>query len=193
MKCPGGFTLNEEFSIEQKEGFSLTRELFDWVESGVTALLSVVLIFVFLGMIISVNGSSMDPTLADGERLITARMFSPPKYKDIIVVMKPDSDNNPLIKRVIATEGQTIDFNMEQGTVIVDGKTLNEPYIAEDMYLYASGMEDRFPMTIPEGHVFVMGDNRNNSWDSRVAEVGPIDMRYIFCRVLYRIVPYDRM
>ncbi|MDL2232806.1 signal peptidase I [Ruminococcaceae bacterium OttesenSCG-928-L11] len=185
--------MNEELNLEEKTGFSFAREAYDWVESAITALVFVVVIFTFVGMIISVNGSSMEPNLQHNDRLICVRMFSPPQYKDIVVITKPDNRNNPLIKRVIATSGQTVDFDVETGTVLVNGVALDEPYIAEEMELYMSDLDETYPLTVPEGHVFVMGDNRNNSWDSRERSVGPIDERYIFGRVLYRMMPYDKM
>lgn len=185
--------MNEEFDVVQKPGFSFVREAFDWIESAVTALVFVVLVFTFLGMIISVNGLSMSPTLDNADRLVCARMFTPPQYKDIVVITRPDTKNNPLIKRVIATGGQTIDFDAETSRVLVDGKALTEPYIAEQMDMYFLEYSDIYPLSVPEGHVFVMGDNRNHSWDSRVDEVGVVDERYIFGRVVYRLMPYSRM
>jgi signal peptidase I len=185
--------MNEEYDEEQKIGYSITREIYDWVEAVLTALLFVSLIFTLVGMTISVNGESMLPTLESKERLVTVRMFREPAYGDIVVITNPAYRNNPLIKRVIATAGQTIDFDTKTNRVIVDGDVLKESYIAEQMNMYFAEGTDKYPYTVPEGHVFVMGDNRNNSWDSRVEEVGPVDERYILGRVIFRLMPLDRI
>jgi signal peptidase I len=185
--------LNEEFDVEQKTGFSAVREVYDWVESTLTALLAVALIFTLVGMVISVNGESMLPTLENNERLVTVRMFREPAYGDIVVITNPAYQNNPLIKRIIATEGQTIDFDTETSRVIVDGNALEESYIAEQMDMYFTEYTDMYPYTVPEGHVFAMGDNRNNSWDSRVEEVGAVDERYILGRVIFRLMPLNKI
>lgn len=183
--------LNEEFSIEERAGFSFLRELYDWVEAAVMAVFFMVLIFTFVVRMVSVNGISMNPTLEDGERLIVSRVFYTPRYGDIVVITKPNSQHEPLIKRVIATEGQEIDIDFEKGIVTVDGKILDEPYIAEPTNAYYRGVA--FPQTVPEGCVFVMGDNRNNSWDSRAPGVGMVDARHILGKVYYRVMPYSRL
>jgi signal peptidase I len=169
------------------------REVYDWVESSLTALLFVMLIFTLVGMVISVHGESMIPTLEGGDRLVTIRMFREPQYDDIVVITNPGYRNNPLIKRVIATAGQTIDFDPENNRVVVDGQTLKEAYIAEQMDMFFAEGTNKYPYTVPEGHVFVMGDNRNNSWDSRIDEVGAVDERYILGRVLFRVLPFDKI
>lgn len=185
--------MNEEFDIEEQTGFSLIREAYDWVESAISALVFVVLVFLFAGMVISVNGASMETTLYDSERLVCTKMYREPRYMDIVVVTNPELEHNPLIKRVIAGPGQTIDFDRENARVLVDGVPLEEPYINGEMIVHLWGNEDAYPMTVPEGHAYIMGDNRNNSWDSRIPEVGPVDQRYILGRVVYRIMPYDKM
>lgn len=163
------------------------REAYDWIESIVFALVFMVLLFTFIGRVISVDGHSMEPTLSDQDRLISSRLFFTPSYGDIVVITQPNSINEPLIKRVIATEGQTIDIDFDAGIVTVDGKEISEPYILEKTYL---SYDMQFPQTVPKGHVFTMGDNRNGSWDSRDTKVGMVDQRYILGRVVYRIAPF---
>lgn len=180
--------MHEEFDPEEAQGFSVKREVYDWVEAGLTAVLCVILLFTFVGRTIGVDGSSMVPTLHDQDRLICSRLFYKAEYGDIVVVTKPNSRNEPLIKRVIATGGQTVDIDFDAGIVYVDGEALDEPYIAEPTHI---SFELSFPRTVPEGHVFIMGDNRNASWDSRAAEVGMVDERYILGKVVYRVLPLD--
>jgi signal peptidase I len=182
--------MGETFDPERVQGFSFLREFYDWVESAILAVACMLLLFLFVGRIISVDGSSMEDTLRHADRLIVSRLAYEPEYKDIVVVTMPNSRHEPLIKRVIATGGQTVAIDFEAGTVSVDGVMLDETYTKEPTY---RKFDLEFPLTVPEGHVFVMGDNRNNSWDSRVAEIGMVDERYILGRVLYRVMPYNQM
>lgn len=181
--------MNEEYDAEEKE-FSLVREIYDWLEAGISAVIVVVIIFTFIARLIGVDGSSMYPTLETGDRLIASRMFYTPDNGDIVVMTDHNARHIPLVKRVIAIEGQTIDIDFDEGKVYVDGEELDEPYINEPTY---SGEGLEYPLTVPEGCVFLMGDNRNNSWDSRFEGVGMIDERYILGKVVYRLTPYNKM
>lgn len=167
------------------------RELFDWAESGITAILCVVLIFSFVARMVGVVGESMYPTLHDKDRLVATRLYSELHQGDIVIVTKPNIYNEPLIKRVIAVGGQTIDIDYETGVVYVDGKRIYEPYISEPI-APQSPTDMQFPQVVPYGSVFVMGDNRNNSWDSRAKAVGMVDERHILGKVMYRVTPYER-
>lgn len=139
-------------------------DLFDWLQCIVTALVACVLIFVFIGRTIGVVGSSMVPTLEQGDRLIISKLFYTPQQGDIVVLQKDSFADYPLIKRVIATEGQTVDIDFDAGVVYVDGVALDEPYTAEPTVVREDFDE---PVTVPEGCIFVMGDNRTGSNDSR--------------------------
>lgn len=181
--------------IPRKKSFAVFRELYDWVESGLTAILAVVLVFTFVIRMVEVRGDSMYPTLANNNRLIAATVYGnvkegSVKSGDIVVITKPNSRNEPLIKRVIAVEGQTIDIDIDTGIVYVNGQELYEPYIAEQIYP-GSGFGIELPQVVPRGHIFVMGDNRNHSWDSREAAVGMIDARHVLGKVVYRVWPYE--
>ena len=110
-------------------------------------------------------------------------------YGDIVVITEPNYFNEPLIKRVIATGGQIVDIDYGSSTVYVDGVALEEPYINESFILQNSD-DITFPYTVPEGHLFCMGDNRNHSTDSRSTLIGAVDERYILGRAMLRILPF---
>jgi signal peptidase I len=184
------FKRNESFMKETKEltekNVTLRAEIYDWLESIVTAIISCILIFVFLGRIIDVDGISMVPTLNDRDKVLMSGLFYTPKQGDIIVLTKESFSEIPLVKRVIAVEGQTVDINFNTGEVSVDGTVLNEPYINEITHRQFDVV---FPVTVPEGCIFVMGDNRNRSTDSRDSQVGFVDKRCVLGKVYLRIWP----
>lgn len=159
---------------------------FDWGEALVTSLTVVILIFVFAIRLIGVDGESMYPTLKHKDQLIISNLFYTPKYGDIVVLTKESFIDGPIVKRVIATEGQTIDY--KDNKVWVDGVLLDEQYINRDDY--APIISDMpFPLVVPPDHVFVMGDNRNRSSDSRLSRLGTVHEKLILGRVLFRITP----
>ncbi|MBQ1414026.1 MAG: signal peptidase I, partial [Clostridia bacterium] len=141
---------NEE---EQKTG-GLMVELYEWLEAIAFALSIVVILFTFVFRVVSVSGPSMNPTLISGDRVILNSLFFTPSNGDIVVITQPNShDNEPLIKRVIAVEGQTIALDPENDTVTVDGVVLNENYILEED-LKSAGNAYEYPLTVPKGKVF---------------------------------------
>lgn len=173
-----------------KEKGSSLEFIFDLVSILATACVSVALVFMFVFRTVGVIGDSMNPTLDTGDRIILTAAYGESKNGDIVVTCQPSKSlyvPDVLVKRVIATEGQTIDINFETGAVYVDGAELDEPYIAE---LTRDREDFRGPVTVPEGYVFVMGDNRNNSTDSRSFSVGLIKEEYIMGRALFRIAPF---
>ena len=173
---------------EGKKTFDIRRELFDWSESLVTAILIIVVLFAFFVRSIGVDGHSMIDTLHDGDYLIVSNLFYDPQPGDIVVLTKKTFMTDSIVKRIIAVGGQTIDMDFETGEVWVDGELLDEPYVHEQMWKH----EDMtFPATVPEGCVFVMGDNRNGSTDSRNSLLGMVDERYIVGHVLFRIWPLN--
>ena len=187
--------INNNLGNEQKPDdndrrpFSLRMELIEWFEAVACALVAVVLLFTFVFRIVGVQGESMIPTLQNEDRVIISHLMYTPAQGDIIVITQPSSVNRPIIKRIIATENQTVDIDFDKGTVTVDGKILDEPYILEPATRRdADDME--FPVTVPEGKVFAMGDNRNNSYDSRKTGLGFIDERYILGKAVWRIFPF---
>lgn len=175
---------------EDKKKSSL-KEAVEYAESLAVVFVVMLMIFTFIARPATVDGDSMLPTLQNGERLIISNLFYEPTAGDIVVLCGEADleEGKNLIKRIIATEGQTIDIDFDAGEVYVDGQLLNEPYILEPTYL-DEGTE--FPLTVPEGEIFVMGDNRNGSRDSRSLTVGTVKEEYIVGRVLFRFFPFDR-
>ncbi|MDF2568208.1 MAG: signal peptidase [Oscillospiraceae bacterium] len=178
---------NKRDSSGNEPSFNLKREVFEWLEAVVFSMVVVVLLFTFIFRIVGVEGPSMQPTLHTDDRVVISHLFYKPKPKDIIVITQPNSVNKPIIKRIIAVEGQTVDIDFKKGIVKVDGVTLNEPYIAEPTY---NQYDVTFPLKVSKGEVFVMGDNRNDSLDSRDSGVGMIDERYILGKAVFRIFPF---
>jgi len=166
------------------------NELFDWVQNIAIILTAVILIFVFMFRVIGVEGNSMVPTLHDKDWMIISNLFYDPKPGDIVVLTKKQFMEQPIVKRIIAVEGQTIDIDFNTGVVKVDGELLDEPYIAEKT---KRQFDVQFPATVPENCVFVMGDNRMHSSDSRVSSLGMVDERYILGRLLIRIYPFNQI
>lgn len=171
---------------EDNPPFNLKQELYDYIEIIVLSIVVAFLVFTFIGRPATVSGESMLPTLQDGDRLLISKLFYKPKFGDIVVITKPNVENKPYIKRIIATEGQTVDIDFSAGTVAVDGVILEEPYINEATHLKETV---EFPVKVPEGQVFVLGDNRNHSKDSRDTELGTFDEEYILGRCILRIFP----
>ena len=164
-------------------------DVYEWMQSLVSALLVCVLIFAFLFRIIGIIGDSMNPTFHDKDSVVISNLFYEPKQGDVVVLRKLSFQEEPIIKRVIAVEGQTVDINFEEGIVYVDDQPLTEPYTAA---LTLSPLDFDGKITVPEGCVFVMGDNRNNSTDSRSNMIGCVDTRYIMGKVLLRLLPVDQ-
>lgn len=181
---------SEQQEKTEKKKSSL-RETVEYAESLAVVFVVMLLIFTFIARPATVDGESMMPTLQNGERLVISNLFYEPTAGDIVVLCgeADREEGKNLIKRIIATEGQTIDIDFEAGEVYVDGQKLDEPYILEPTYL-DEGTE--FPLTVPEGEIFVMGDNRNGSRDSRSLTVGTVKEEYIVGHVLFRFFPFDR-
>lgn len=165
------------------------RELYEWVQSLVGSVLVVVAIFTFGIRMLGVDGHSMLNTLQHGDRLLVlnSMFYHDYQYGDIVILRKDGVfDNDPIVKRVIATGGQTVDIDFNEGIVYVDGEALEEDYIREPTYT-AEGTE--FPLTVPEGSIFVMGDNRNGSSDSRDYRLGTVDTRYVIGKAAFLLFP----
>lgn len=160
--------------------------LYDAITILTSAFVLLMILFSFLFRVVGVRGASMEDTLHQGDWLITVQKE---QYVagDIVVVTQPNYFNEPLIKRVIAKGGQTIDIDYELSVIYIDGKELNEPYLKEQI-MEREYSNLTFPYTVEEGFLFVMGDNRNNSTDSRSPLVGPIDERYVLGKAALRLL-----
>ena len=174
---------------KEKESRSWQQNVLLYVHDLMYMLLIVMILFLIAFRVIVVNQSSMFSTLWDGDYLLlVSNLFSgEPKQGDIVVISKQSFDEGkPIVKRVIATEGQTVDIDFESGTVYVDGKALREPYIHNET-TNEEGTE--FPLTVAENCIFVLGDNRAVSLDSRSPQIGQIDRREVLGKALFLMIP----
>lgn len=178
-----------EEAVEQQE--SMRVDLYEWIQSLMTALVICMAIFIFIIRVIDVSGSSMFPTLHDGDKMLVSNLFYTPHAGDVVVFKTDRYDpERALVKRVIATEGQEISIDFDRGIVYIDGLPVEEDYIAE---LTKTKLDFIGPQTVPEGCMFVMGDNRNASTDSRKKEIGMVDERMILGRAFYVAFPSGDM
>lgn len=195
-----------EVQNEKKSGgiAAFLKDVIEIVETMLVSVFVVLLLFTYLIRPVTVDGRSMNPTLLHEDKLVMYRLFYEPKQGDIIVVNNHeghvlDADDNVvnsgyslkenIIKRVIAVAGQTVNVDEAAGIVYVNGVALDEAYIAEPTHTNDGAF--MYPITIPEGYVFVMGDNRNHSTDSRSASVGLVSEDDVLGRAFFRYAPFN--
>ena len=175
----------------QEEPGSFKLDLYFWTQALVMALVALILTFTLVGRVIGVVGNSMVPTLHWNDLLLLQSIGYTPEQGDVVVLRKESFMSEPIVKRVIATGGQHVSIDYATSTVTVDGVELEEPYINEWMG-YPIDMEMTITdVDVPEGSIFVMGDNRNHSSDSRHQRLGTVDERYVLGRVLCVIFPFS--
>ena len=163
------------------------KETYDWIQSIITALILCVVAFLFVFRVIDVKGNSMIPTLSEGDKMLVSGLFYQPKQGDVVIFRAERYDpDKALVKRVIATEGQVVNIDFDNGVVYVNDQPIEEEYIADLTHIKEDFMG---PWTVPEGCVFVMGDNRNQSTDSRDKRIGNVDRREIVGRAYFVIYP----
>lgn len=178
-------TENNESNDKKKNETKLPFS-YDAVGVICSAVTVIMILFTFVFRFVGVNGPSMQPTLYDGDWLIVTAIKPHFEYGDIIISTQPNILNEPIVKRVIATGGQKVDIDFSTGSVYVDGKLLEEKYIMGN----TTGSEGfSGSAVVPEGKLFVMGDNRQNSTDSRSEIIGFIDERYIVGKAKMRVFP----
>lgn len=197
----------------QSKKSSLSKNIIDWTESVVISVLAVILLFTFVFRTVGIEGISMEPTFSEGDRVIIYSLFYKPECGDVVVISRNSTnldeyeslDNEPIIKRVVATEGMWVDIRLERVNgenvgVVYTGETeqrlekLNDskPYITQQKY---EEMTVEFPLQVKTGHVFVLGDNRNHSTDSRydiMGDDGQINSRYVLGKAVLRIFPFNK-
>lgn len=177
---------NGEIRVNNNE---LAATVFDWLGSLFMALVVVLLIMTFGFRIIDVDGKSMEPTLIDSDKVVITDLFYTPHDGDIVIISHAEEYPKPLVKRVIATAGQELKLDFENNAVYVDGKKLDEPYI-QGMTVSGDTPVEELNGIVPEGKVFVMGDNRSISLDSRYRQIGFIDESYIIGKAQLDVIPH---
>ena len=178
--------LKKNQHTEKNEG---NGSVLEYLHDVVYILALILVVFTFCMRVVIVSGSSMFSTLVDGDYLllINRPLCGELEQGDIVVAsMERFKDGEPIVKRVIATEGQTVDIDFRAGIVYVDGVALEEEYTYTPTHL-SEGME--FPLVVEEGCLFLMGDNRGDSRDSRAPEIGLVDEREILGRAVFLLMP----
>lgn len=173
----------------KKSGSGFHQTVYDMASTVMVSFVLITLVFVFCFRLVGVVGQSMENTLHEKDWLIITQRADY-EYGDIVIIVQPNMFDEPLVKRVIATGGQTVNIDYQTSTVYVDGQALNEPYTKED-YILPKIDDIQFPYTVPDGCLFCMGDNRNGSTDCRSVNIGPIDERYILGKAQVRIFPFN--
>ena len=181
------------------------EDILFFIETTFIALFITSMIFTYILHIAVVNGESMENTLMPDDRLVTTSWYNSINQGDIVIIYAGDSVTlnddgslnigkglrKTLVKRVIAVGGQTVDINFERGAVYVDGKMLDESYITSLTHMDEGAFTYKYPVEVPEGYVFVMGDNRQVSKDSRSDEIGFVSLESITGKVIMRVFPLD--
>lgn len=182
----------EKTKKDEKVSITIASNAFELVSVFVSALVVIAVVFVFIARPVGVRGTSMLPTLNSGDWLLVSPLYDEPEYGDIIVSYPPSAFDEPLIKRVIAVGGQKVDIDYETGIVYVDDVALDESFYVNTPTTRQTEYDQQFPLYVPYGYVFMCGDNRNGSTDSRSTLVGFCREEYILGKAIGRIVPFGQ-
>ena len=181
--------LKKQTAGQAPDPHAASKELYDWILCLLFALIVCVLLFAFVIHVIDVVGTSMVPTLHNGDRLLVSDLFYEPARGDIVVFQKDSYDSNKaLVKRVIAVEGDVVNIDFDNGIVYVNGEAVEEDYLAVSTN---TKLDFIGPQTVPANCLFVMGDNRNASTDSRDKRIGMVDKRLVIGKALLVVYPFD--
>ncbi|MCD8026629.1 MAG: signal peptidase I [Clostridiales bacterium] len=178
----------KKFVTTRSEG--VASNVYDWVRCVLFAFSIILLCIIFLFRLVNVEGSSMNDTLTSNDKVVVTNLFYEPHNNDIIVISHGAEYSKPIIKRVIATEGQSIELDYENDRIIVDGVVLDEVYIDDSTFEGNVG-DNEIPDVVPEGKIFVMGDNRRASMDSRSTEIGLIDVENVIGKAQFVVFPFN--
>lgn len=174
------------------------EEWFYWLQTLVSAIVCIVLVFTLLGRLTRVVGHSMDPTLADGELLLVWSLGYEPKQGDIVIANETTPEaaallgGEAIVKRVVAVGGQTVEIDYDNNLVYVDGEPLEEDYTLEEMHWLGDPWMQGTRFEVPEGEVFLLGDNRNGSTDSRHEQLGSVDTDYLLGKAVFVLFPFSK-
>lgn len=164
--------------------------VYDVVATLESAVIILILLFSLVFRPAAVIGNSMLPSFSDGDRVACVHSFSGYERGDVIIISHATRKDESIIKRVIAVGGDTVDIDFYKGTVSVNGQVLDEPYVNTPTNL---SYDMTFPVTVPEGKLFVLGDNRNDSLDSRSTDIGFINENKVLGKVVFRFYPFDKI
>lgn len=176
--------MDNNYTIKTK---SAPNWIYDWTKSIISVIFVVLIILTFFFRIVNVDGTSMYSTLYDDDKLFVSSFLYTPTDGDIVIISHGQYLDEPIVKRVIATEGQTLKIDFDKEKVYVDGKELNEPYVSSELI----PGDAKIPEVIPEGKIFVMGDNRYVSKDSRYVEVGLINVKDVIGKAQFTLFPFN--
>lgn len=170
---------------------SIEHTVVELVSIVASSIVAIMVIFTFAFRIVGVSGPSMEETLQDGDWLVVSAFVTEPERGDIVIITQPNAYNEPIVKRVIAVEGDKVDIDFENAVVKINDKVINEPYLGSPTKVDEGAWD--YPITLKEGQLFVMGDNRMHSSDSRSPDIGLINEKYILGQVLMRFSPINEI
>lgn len=192
-------SLNEQIIPDEKQSGSVYQEFYDWITFIFSCVLCFVILFTLLVGVITVDGDSMLPTLQNKNMLLVTDVGYTPQYEDIVIVYAPNlyskqtnEYGKTIVKRVIGLPGDKIRIDFGKGIVYRNGEALDEPY-TNTLTTVQQNFPNNKEVIVPENRIFVLGDNRNNSKDSRSYDIGMIDVRYVIGKSLFRVWPFDKL